>query len=179
MKDIQEFIDYVAKDCIKDLSDENKAIFIDNPHAIDYHFGYCLYIRNHYIHNRSLSDFTGFIEPDSLSGKIIRKIFELLLPGEYYAESRFINKLYSNIEFLELRKKYKEKFGIYPIDCISGNRKKADELFNGYYAEISQISYQNDSEKWDAIWNKIHEVGEKYIRICCDNIHEMIENSEK
>lgn len=178
MKDIQELIDYVAKDCIKSLSDENKAILVDNPCAIDYHFGYCLYIRNHYIHNNNFSDY-GFIEPDSLSGSIIRKIFELLLPGEYYAKSRFIDVLYSNEDFLELRKKYKDKFGRYPIDFISSNREKADELFDEYYAKIRQMDSQNDREKWNSVWNGIHETGEKYIRICCDSIQEMMENSEK
>ena len=41
-----EFINEVADDCISKLTEKNKKYLIDNPYAIDYHFSYCLYIRN-------------------------------------------------------------------------------------------------------------------------------------
>lgn len=47
-----EFITEVADDCVANLKDKDREHLIRNPYAIDYHFSYCLYIRNHYIHNR-------------------------------------------------------------------------------------------------------------------------------
>ena len=47
-----EFINEVAEDCLKDMSVEDKEYLMENPVAIEYHFSYCLYIRNNYIHNR-------------------------------------------------------------------------------------------------------------------------------
>ena len=45
-----EFINEVAEDCLKDMSAEDKEYLMENPVAIEYHFSYCLYIRNNYIH---------------------------------------------------------------------------------------------------------------------------------
>ena len=47
-----EFITEVADDCVANLKDKDREHLIRNPYAIDYHFSYCLYFRNHYIHNR-------------------------------------------------------------------------------------------------------------------------------
>ena len=41
-----EFINEVAEDCLKDMSVEDKEYLMENPVAIEYHFSYCLYIRN-------------------------------------------------------------------------------------------------------------------------------------
>lgn len=70
-----EFINEVAEDCLKDMSAEDKEYFMENPVAIEYHFSYCLYIRNNYIHNRDFSEVSFFTHADDLSSDIIRMIF--------------------------------------------------------------------------------------------------------
>ena len=59
-----EFINEVAEDCLKDMSAEDKEYLMENPVAIEYHFSYCLYIRNNYIHNRDFSETSFFTNPD-------------------------------------------------------------------------------------------------------------------
>lgn len=49
--DKKTFINEVATDCVKKLSSKNKERLAAYPYASDYHFSYCLYIRNHYIYN--------------------------------------------------------------------------------------------------------------------------------
>ena len=98
-----EFINEVANDCILNMSDKDKEYLIDNPRAIDYHFSYCMYIRNHYIHNRDFSEATFWAEPDHLSSQIIRGIFSKLLP-EYVFGNTFIEGLYENKGFIKLRR---------------------------------------------------------------------------
>ncbi len=51
-KTSDEFIKQVALDCIANKSGSDKEYIRDNPRTIDYHFGYALYIRNHYIHGK-------------------------------------------------------------------------------------------------------------------------------
>lgn len=58
-----EFITEVADDCVANLKDKDREHLIRNPYAIDYHFSYCLYIRNHYIHNRDRQRFGGTYDP--------------------------------------------------------------------------------------------------------------------
>ena len=70
-----EFINEVAEDCLKDMSVEDKEYLMENPVAIEYHFSYCLYIRNNYIHNRDFSEVSFFTHADDLSSDIIRMIF--------------------------------------------------------------------------------------------------------
>lgn len=69
-----DFINYVSDDCLKNMSSKDKEYLIENPVAIEYHFSYCLYIRNHYIHNRDFSETPFFTHPDDLSSDIIRMI---------------------------------------------------------------------------------------------------------
>ena len=62
-----ECVNEVADDCVRNMREKDKEYLIANPYAIDYHFSYCLYIRNHYIHNRDFSDAPFWAEPDHLS----------------------------------------------------------------------------------------------------------------
>lgn len=109
-----EFVNEVANDCIKHLRKKDKEYLISNPYALDYHFSYCLYIRNHYIHNRDFSNASFWVEPDHLSSEIIRMIFSKLLP-EYDYKNPFIKSLYDTKQFIKLRKEYKNIYGEYPV----------------------------------------------------------------
>lgn len=118
-----EFINEVANDCILNMSDKDKEYLIDNPRAIEYHFSYCLYIRNHYIHNRDFSEATFWAEPDHLSSQIIRVIFSKLLP-EYVFGNTFIEGLYQNKGFIKLRREYKNIYGNYPVTMVADYSQK-------------------------------------------------------
>ena len=109
-----EFVNEVADDCIKHLRKHDKEYLISNPYALDYHFSYCLYIRNHYIHNRDFSNASFWVESDHLSSEIIRMIFSKLLP-EYDYKNPFIKSLYDTKQFIKLRKEYKNIYGEYPV----------------------------------------------------------------
>ncbi len=85
-----EFVNEVADNCLRNMCMKDKECLIANPYAIDYHFSYCLYIRNHYIHNRDFSEAAFRAEPDHLSSEIIRMIFSRLLP-EYDYDNSFIS----------------------------------------------------------------------------------------
>ncbi len=111
-----EFITGVAKDCISNLKDEDKQYLCDNPHRTDYHFGYALYIRNHYIHNKDFSDVDFFVEPDHLSGQIMERIFSFLLPDEYFYKDPFVQQMFGHKGFIRLRKAYRLKHGAYPVN---------------------------------------------------------------
>lgn len=73
-----EFVKAVAKDCIKSLSEEEKDYIRNNPDD-DYHFGYGMYIRNHYIHGKELA--FNFFHADDLSGEIMQTIIDSLCQG--------------------------------------------------------------------------------------------------
>jgi hypothetical protein len=53
-----------------------KRELIGDPDTDDFHFGYGMYIRNHYIHNKEVPFF--FIHPDDLSHEIIVRIIEIV-----------------------------------------------------------------------------------------------------
>ena len=72
----KEFIEYVAKDCITHMSEEDKQCFRDDQDASSYHFGYGTYIRNKYIYNKKLS-FMPFMA-DDLSNNIIERIIAII-----------------------------------------------------------------------------------------------------
>lgn len=112
-----EFVNEVADDCIKNMRKKDKEYLIANPYTLDYHFTYCLYIRNHYIHNRDFSEAPFWAEPDYLSCRIIQMIFSRLLP-EYDYYDRFIEGLYDSKQFIELRREYKVIYGEYPVRLI-------------------------------------------------------------
>lgn len=112
----EEYIEAVAIECIDRLSEEDKIQLCKTPCSGLYHFGYGLYIRNNYIHNKNLPF---FCDPDSLSGEIITKILCKLLPEEAEAmEDSCIGYEYNDLRFIQLRHAYKRKNGVYPVELI-------------------------------------------------------------
>ncbi len=67
----EEFIEAVAEDCVTNMTDEIKRQFIGDPDPYDFHFGYGMYIRNHYIYGKELPFL--ILHPDDLSHQIIGK----------------------------------------------------------------------------------------------------------
>ena len=112
-----EFVTEIADECLKNMKEKDKNYLIDNPYAIDYHFSYCLDIRNHYIHNRDFTDVDFWAEPDHLSSEIIRMIFSKLLP-EYDYNDPFTECLYDSKKYIKLRREYKNLYGEYPVFIV-------------------------------------------------------------
>ena len=104
----EEFVNEVADDCYADLTEEQKEIIRDNPIALDYHFGYCMYIRNNYIYN-NVENLDFEVEPDELSGTIMNVLIRKITgdnPGDI-----FQYRLNSHKEYCKLRKLYRKKYG--------------------------------------------------------------------
>jgi hypothetical protein len=120
-----EFVTEVANDCIANMKEQNREYLIDNPYATDYHFSYCLYIRNHYIYNKDFSDVDFYVEPDQLSSQIIRMIFSLLIP-EYIYDDPFTERIFDNKKYITIRKEYKKLYGKYPDDMLCKYRENVD-----------------------------------------------------
>ena len=150
-----EFITEVADDCVANLKDKDREHLIRNPYAIDYQFSYCLYIRNHYIHNRDFSDVDFWTEPDDLSSEIIRMIFAKLIP-EYDYDNQFIENLFDDKRFIQLRQEYRAIYGDYPVAMV-------EEYKEGISFEpalfMSEISSSNnvDIDKEIEVSKKNHE----------------------
>ena len=72
----EEFIESVANKCVSRLSEEERRLFMADPEPYNYHFGYGMYIRNHYIRNKGLPIWS--FNADDLSHDIIEKIIEMV-----------------------------------------------------------------------------------------------------
>lgn len=191
-----EFVKEVADDCIKNLRERDKKILIENPYSIDYHFSYCLYIRNHYIYNRDFSEVSFWVEPDELSLEIIKMIFSRLLP-EYDYDNPFIRGLYDTEKYIKLRKEYKKIYGEYPVFLVDKYKNRIDvkemnsvsetcsstdideeiQIMKQQYEFISQVIDSLIRELAELVW-RIDElkraVEENGIRF--DSISEKVEN---
>lgn len=76
LMDSNEFVEHVARDCIANMSEEDKQCFREDKDPDSYHFGYGMYIRNKYIHGKDLPLFVP--QPDMLSELIIEKIIDII-----------------------------------------------------------------------------------------------------
>lgn len=126
------FIEDVVQDCLKNLSDESKEQIRDNPFCLEYHFGYCQHIRNHYIYDYDFSDWEDEPEPDSLSSVIMNRIISALV--DYDLSDMYLYRLYSHGEFVKLRKEYYKAFGKYPNHIVDQYRTK-------YPKDVSKSEY--------------------------------------
>ena len=103
-----EFVNEVAEDCFANLTDKEKEIIYDNPNSHDYHFGYCMYIRNNYIYN-NMNDLPFEVEPDGLSGTIMNVIIGKITGDD--PTDTFQYRLYEHKEYIKLRKLYRKLYG--------------------------------------------------------------------
>ncbi len=129
-----EFIEEVADDFIKKLSDKDKEYICDHPFSLEYHFTYCLYIRNHYIYG-NMDKFGFQIVPDDFSSSIMDCIIEKISSRDPEGiEPLFLYRLYSHEEFMDLRKKYRKKYGNDP-----------DEIIRKYAEKVSALDYKYEA----------------------------------
>ena len=175
-----EFINEVADDCISKLTEKNKEYLIDNPYAIDYHFSYCLYIRNNYIHNKDFSEVPFWAEPDHLSSEIIQAIFSRLIP-EYEYGNQFVESIYDTKNYIVLRKEYKKVYGEYPDFIIKKYEGKIKLEKTHSISEIrtnDDIDIEHEIEVMERNIDKISKVREALISELAELIWET-ENIKK
>lgn len=154
-----EFITEVADDCVANLKDKDRERLICNPYAIDYHSSYCLYIRNHYIHNRDFSDVDYWIEADALSSEIIRMIFAKLIP-EYDYDNQFIENLFNDERFINLRQEYRAIYGDYPVTMVEEYKEGISfepALSISEIRSLNNVDIDIDIDKEIEIFKKNHE----------------------
>ena len=75
--DEEKFIRETADDAISRLSKKDKKALLDNPDPLYHHFGYGMYIRNRYIHNKKLGVLA--MDKDGLSTQIVEEVIKRLL----------------------------------------------------------------------------------------------------
>ena len=81
-----DFLDAVAKECLSELTDEDKKILLEGENFSIYHFGIGLYIRNKFIYPQeqfeTSENFTAIHAlialADAHSSSIIKKMIALL-----------------------------------------------------------------------------------------------------
>ena len=134
----EDFIRAVAEDCLSTMSDEDKEYIRNHPNTGEYHFGYALYIRNHYIHGKDLV--ISCYDPDTLSGDIMSCIFSILLPDEYEFGDGFTKWVYDLPGFVAIRNEYIRTHGESPVKIIHRYR---DE-----YNERLKPIEQEQEERW-------------------------------
>lgn len=175
-KSEEEFIKDVALDCIANMKETDKEYIRDNPCSIDYHFGYALYIRNHYIHNKDFSDVDFWVEPDHLSGCIMDYIISELLPDEYSHGDKFVDQLFGHKEFIRLRKEYKRIYGHYPVDLIKKYASRVPESESSIdHLSRSKIRELPDDYDLDAAFEAMHRDHERRGKIIDELIKETAE----
>lgn len=143
-----EFITEVADDCVTNLTEKDREYLINKPYAIDYHFSYCLFIRNHYIHNRDFSDVDFWVEPDELSSEILRMIFDKLIP-EYDYHNWFVERLFDDKRFIQLRQEYKAIYGEYPVTMVEEykleNNENEDDCIEKLLTKLAEKVWRLDN----------------------------------
>ena len=69
-----EFINETATDAVSKLTKKDRKALLEHPDPIDHHFGYGMYMRNHYIHNKELPFLA--VSADNLSTEIVAEIIK-------------------------------------------------------------------------------------------------------
>lgn len=167
-----EFITEVADDCVVNLKDKDREYIINNPYAIDYHFSYCLHIRNHYIYNKDFSDVDFWEEPDHLSSEIIRMMFAKLLP-EYDYNNFFVRDLFDDIRFIKLRQEYKSIYNEYPIALVEEYKSQISlepeiSISELYSADDTDIDKELEIQQRNR--EKSRELTEKLLKVLAEQV---------
>ena len=75
-KEHDKFVADTVNDAISKLTDADKKELLEHPDPVDHHFGYGMYIRNHYIHGKELPFPVAFADDSSteIVDEIIKKV---------------------------------------------------------------------------------------------------------
>lgn len=167
----EEFILEVAKECVKELSNEDEEYLIKHPYALNYHFTYGLYIRNKYLHNADYYSSSFFIEPDDMSEDILERIFSIIVPD--YKCDTFTKKLFNSDQYGSLREAFYEKYGHYPVEVLDKYR----DNFNLIYDAMIQDLFDNmpdDDETGYEIYEQFLEGARRLMTPVIEELEEKI-----
>lgn len=110
-----EFVDMVATEVLKGLSQKDKDYIFLHPDSTEHHFGMGLGIRNKYIHGEDLQ--FNYCHPDGLSSEITARIASMIIENYDY-DNPFYRHLYDDFSFNHLRRLYYAVKGEYPDTLI-------------------------------------------------------------
>ncbi|MDD3186159.1 MAG: hypothetical protein PHT76_12745 [Anaerostipes sp.] len=96
----------IALDCVRNMNAEDRDYIKENPKVSEYHFGYGMYIRNHYIH---CSNKHSYFEADNESSSVVEMILSILHPIYDFSNAN-IREIYSNWDYERLSKQYREQY---------------------------------------------------------------------
>ena len=98
----------IALDCVHNFSDEEIEIIQRQEEIGNYHFGFGMYVRNHYIYP---SKCHVYFMADHVSGRVAAFIYTILLP-QYNCLSKEYMKLIGNYTYIELKELYGKEYPI-------------------------------------------------------------------
>lgn len=104
LKDDDKWALDIALDCIHNLKEDDIEFVQKQGEIFDYHFGYGMYVRNHYVHPSKLHV---YFMADSVSGRVAAFLYTILLPT-YNCLSEHYMKLISDFDFEYIEKQYKD-----------------------------------------------------------------------
>ncbi len=104
LKDDDKWAFDIALDCIHNLKADDIEFVQKQGEIFDYHFGYGMYVRNHYVHPSKLHV---YFMADNVSGRVAAFLYTILLPT-YNCLSEHYMKLISDFDFEYIEKQYKD-----------------------------------------------------------------------
>lgn len=147
----------IAIDCVHNFTDEEIEIIQRQEEIGDYHFGYGMYVRNHYIHP---SKYHVYFMADHVSGRVADFIYTILLPKYNCLSKEFIS-LVGNYTYSELKQLYGKEFPIIAetADRLSDFQSKetAEEALKAL------ISNLRESLGYDYLKEQVSTLIKKYI----------------
>lgn len=102
MKDEDKWAFDIALDCIKNFTDDECNIIKKQEEIFDYHFGYGMYVRNHYVHP---SQFHSYFMADTVSGRVAAYIYTILLPT-YNCLSEEFMRFVADFDYDDIKMQY-------------------------------------------------------------------------
>jgi hypothetical protein len=104
LKDDDKWAFDIALDCVHNFTDEECKIINRQGEIGDYHFGYGMYVRNHYVHPSKLHS---YFMADNVSGRVAAFIYTIMFPV-YNCLSEEFMKLDGDYDFDYIRKQFGE-----------------------------------------------------------------------
>lgn len=171
-KTLDDFIEKIANECVENMSDEDKEYISDHPCALDYHFGYCMYIRNKYLWNADLESMGIDAHPDDLSGSIMRRIISMLT--DYDETDPYIYRLFEHESFASLRREYRHTYGKNPDEIIEKYREEYPDESSCYEYIRMMFGLHIHANESDPVEMEVHNRKESVIRKVISEIAEKV-----
>mgnify|MGYP004589643277 FL=1 len=118
------FIDYVSKEVLKELDEEDKEYIYMKPDSSTHHDGLSVGIRNVYIWGKDIGFYYG--HADSLSSEIFRKIASMIVENYEY-ENPLCRRLYDDSQFTFLRQLYYYILDQFPGEIVNEYKDMLDD----------------------------------------------------